>query len=707
MDIEEVGQSAPLVQDQQLMDHIAALEEENSLLKSWIDPECIHEGQHFSQVVYRLKRDNMVFFRPPSWSREDSSEGTRYILRGNSLSMSAEEYLKDRRNLAFVVFESYESMTVDRPKVAQNQKADAPPLPKPSAESVLFVSSEMKRAIRNFVSKHTDFKQLFPSFNVAEGIPSPYLFWYCTRSSYESVLQSLPPCEGALIKLFAKWVDGKHKTEYACANDGFKRGVITSKSMKYLVKPGDPLIVQEKSVLQAYQATSWIRGKAKDTVNDTIEDVNGFDRLFEVSAWSYEFDGGFYQNHVNLAIELDVADPEEEIALRSLRVVPLDYASADVKRKLEDRGKTYWACRKRRLISYDGGDGVGFLDNNITRFMIDFRTYWQLHPSDKSTSTTNRTEITSERMEFDEPPSEPEIFLFPSHIVGFDLRRKKWVDLDMDHIKDVEWNKKAFEGLVINEETKELVHALVTNRIVSEGGSDMIDDKGNGLTILLHGGPGTGKTFTAESIAELAEKPLYRLTCGDIGTKAEEVEQHLESALYLSKIWDCVVLLDDADVFLQERDVKNLQRNALVAVFLQVLEYYNGILILTSNRVGVFDEAFRSRFQVSLHYPNLSRSQRHKIWWNLINRLKRLQQPGIDFEDIECYIGELAEQEMNGRQIRNAITTARQLAKFKGRNMSHVELKHVIYVGGRFDKYRFYLDTGMTDDQIARESGIR
>ena len=48
-----------------------------------------------------------------------------------------------------------------------------------------------------------------------------------------------------------------------------------------------------------------------------------------------------------------------------------------------------------------------------------------------------------------------------------------------------------------------------------------------------------------------------------------------------------VVLLDEADVFLEERDVKDLNRNALVSVFLRALEYYDGILILTSNRVGI------------------------------------------------------------------------------------------------------------------------
>jgi hypothetical protein len=41
------------------------------------------------------------------------------------------------------------------------------------------------------------------------------------------------------------------------------------------------------------------------------------------------------------------------------------------------------------------------------------------------------------------------------------------------------------------------------------------------------------------SVAELAEKPLYRVTCGDIGTEPDAVEKYLRTVLYLGKIWDC------------------------------------------------------------------------------------------------------------------------------------------------------------------------
>lgn len=43
-------------------------------------------------------------------------------------------------------------------------------------------------------------------------------------------------------------------------------------------------------------------------------------------------------------------------------------------------------------------------------------------------------------------------------------------------------------------------------------------------------------------------------------------------------------MLDEAEVFLEERTQADLQRNALVSVFLRALEYYDGILILTTNR---------------------------------------------------------------------------------------------------------------------------
>lgn len=282
------------------------------------------------------------------------------------------------------------------------------------------------------------------------------------------------------------------------------------------------------------------------------------------------------------------------------------------------------------------------------------------------------------------------------------------VELQVDHIQDVQWHKRAFENLVIPPKSKELIEALITTQLAAEKSTDIIHGKGNGVIMLLHGGPGTGKTFTAETVAEFAERPLYRVTCGDIGTKPEDVERYLESVLYLGKTWGCVVLLDEADVFLEERGLQDLERNALVSVFLRVLEYHDGILILTSNRVGTFDEAFKSRIQLALHYKPLTMAQRRKIWRNFLAWLKDMgESDAVDFDDISDNLDELARHEMNGRQIRNSLTTARQLAKFKKKVMSYDDLEHVISVTGEFDRYLKDVRNGLPDDDIARSDGKR
>lgn len=131
-----------------------------------------------------------------------------------------------------------------------------------------------------------------------------------------------------------------------------------------------------------------------------------------------------------------------------------------------------------------------------------------------------------------------------------------------------------------------------------------------------------------------------------------------------------------------------------------------GILILTSNRVGTFDEAFKSRIQLALHYDDLNQNQRKQIWQNFITRLEASESESVDTSDLLKHINELATPEMNGREIRNAVTTARQLAMFKNVKMNSTHLKHVIRVAGKFEKYLQEISE-QTDEEIAREKGLR
>jgi SpoVK/Ycf46/Vps4 family AAA+-type ATPase len=276
------------------------------------------------------------------------------------------------------------------------------------------------------------------------------------------------------------------------------------------------------------------------------------------------------------------------------------------------------------------------------------------------------------------------------------------------HISDVQWDKGIFEDrLVLSEDKKELIRALITVRAGKQSAirTEFMGGKGDGLIILLHGGPGTGKTLTAESVAELAQRPLYRVTCGDVGTEPQGVEEYLKSVLWIGSTWGCVVLLDEADVFLEERTKMDMQRNALVSVFLRVLEYYDGILILTTNRIGTFDEAFKSRIQLALHYPPLDEQDRTDVWRNFLHSLAAAGETA-NFEEIEKKLPVLGRYKLNGRQIRNTINNARQLASYWGQTLRYVHIDKALKVVIDFEKYVTEVH-GHDDEEHARDIGNR
>jgi len=200
---------------------------------------------------------------------------------------------------------------------------------------------------------------------------------------------------------------------------------------------------------------------------------------------------------------------------------------------------------------------------------------------------------------------------------------------------------------------------------------------------------------------------------------------HLLSSYVLRKtttLTFLVLLLDEADIFLEERTIADLERNSLVSgnshtyklplrrltrnlVFLRILEYYDGILIMTSNRVGTFDEAFKSRIQVSLHYEDLTKKARQTIWNNFIVMLEEAGED-VNISDLESHLEEIASEEMNGRQIRNAMTTARQLALHRKERLHWEHLDQVLKTAREFNRYLKNVQ-GHTDKQWAREQRLR
>ena len=124
-----------------------------------------------------------------------------------------------------------------------------------------------------------------------------------------------------------------------------------------------------------------------------------------------------------------------------------------------------------------------------------------------------------------------------------------------------------------------------------------------------------------------------------------------------------------ADVFLEQRSLHDMGRNAMVAVFLRHIEYYRGILFLTTNRITTFDEAFLSRIHVALHFTELSRETKVQIWRAF---LRKAGIPAAESDD--AHVESLAAREINGRQIKNACRTATSLALSRGEALRYAHV---------------------------------
>ncbi|KAF3389436.1 hypothetical protein F1880_004144 [Penicillium rolfsii] len=257
---------------------------------------------------------------------------------------------------------------------------------------------------------------------------------------------------------------------------------------------------------------------------------------------------------------------------------------------------------------------------------------------------------------WDSVPREFALFCWPA-LVGFSFTTKAWGHVLVDGLSPIHFQDQALDHLVLKQERKDLIRAVVRHGTALQA-SDVIGGKQGGQIFLLHGPPGVGKTLTAEAIAEVLHRPLYYVTMGELGVTPEDLERRLSDVLELCAEWDALAVLDEADVFLETRSTSDLIRNAMVCVMLRILEYHPGILFLTTNRVRTIDPAFESRITVALRYEALDRDARIQIWKSQVGRLPTHVSPDIDYY-------RLAEQPLNGRQIKNAARLALSLAAEK------------------------------------------
>lgn len=271
-----------------------------------------------------------------------------------------------------------------------------------------------------------------------------------------------------------------------------------------------------------------------------------------------------------------------------------------------------------------------------------------------------------EENEFQEDP----VVERPVHpfVIIFDLQRHMRLATHVSTLTEYKYDKAISEKLILPKEIKELINILIEHK--SGNFVDIIRGKSGGAIVLLTGKAGVGKTLTAEVFAESTERALYSVQASQLGIDAIQLEQNLKLIMRRASRWNAVLLLDEADVYVGERGT-NLIQNAIVGVFLRVLEYHSSLMFLTTNRPEIVDDAIASRCIARIDYKYPSLDDQKKIW----NVLSKTSNIGLSDEIINEIVSK--HNKLSGRDIKNLLKLANLQAVSKSEKLS---VGHVSYV---------------------------
>ncbi|MSQ84890.1 MAG: AAA family ATPase [Myxococcales bacterium] len=176
---------------------------------------------------------------------------------------------------------------------------------------------------------------------------------------------------------------------------------------------------------------------------------------------------------------------------------------------------------------------------------------------------------------------------------------------------------------------------------------------GKGVVALLVGPPGTGKTLCAHAMAAELERPLRVVQAGSLRSKwVGETERNIDNLFREARADNAVVLIDEADGFLPDRD-KTTQAHEVheINALLVALEQHDGVVILATNRAAGLDKALARRIGWTVYLGKPDVRQRVRIWQGLLPPTVPLR--------TRLDLGGLAMRyPLTGGQIKNAVLKA-------------------------------------------------
>lgn len=238
----------------------------------------------------------------------------------------------------------------------------------------------------------------------------------------------------------------------------------------------------------------------------------------------------------------------------------------------------------------------------------------------------------------------------------------------------------GFEDIVMNRDQREtLEHAIDQMNFRKQVYDNWHYTKkypyGRGLSVLLFGAPGTGKSMCAQVIAHELNLELYRVDLSKVIDKyVGETEKSISMIFREAKKCNVVLFFDECDTLFAKRSddggSNQASNNNKTALLLQEVEAYDGVSVLATNYKHNIDPAFfrRMKYIVEFQFPNAD--TREMLWRTTIPKDTPLA------EDVDIRF--LAEKfEFAGGNIKNCILNAAFLAAADG-DGKEVRMKHYL-----------------------------
>ncbi|RKK88613.1 hypothetical protein BFJ68_g14221 [Fusarium oxysporum] len=456
-------------------------------------------------------------------------------------------------------------------------------------EYMEIVSTHLNNAIE--AVKEADTKQdsvdesLLLGWKREQNMMAPYLYFYHTRNLLRDHVPHLPERQSKDINLLLEYLDKEFSPDYQEAEKLFLGdGLVSRKHFHKLFGPREIIVtVEEGNHIAMVSKYPPLPG------SNPIR--------LECEMW--KFNGRFakFKRTVTIPWPKHAAEVDK-VPIKSLGIFPLRF-DQQLESRLRKRGELFWQLRKPRLVLYTAPSQVLDYRMGNGRYMVDIETYRRFHRLNTiENAVTEHVEeyLPLEATESDSPPTGSFTLLLPPTTYGFGFHDKKWRKLVIEYAADIVWNEDMFDMLVLPESEKNILRALLPENKAS---IDALASRDRGRLILLCGTAGTGKTFAAEALAEVARKPLYRLTPYEIGIELNQVENNIKEAFYLGDIWNAVILLDDCDIFLGQGQNQTLSGNSIASIILEAIDNYSGIVVFTMEGTSdLYQSALRDRGQL-------------------------------------------------------------------------------------------------------------